>query len=164
MLSLAELNALDQNAFVEHLGWIFEHSPWVAQQAWLRRPFASLEELHQSMVQAIKQAPTAQQLALIRAHPDLGSRAKMAQASVMEQQGAGLDSLTPGEYQLLATLNAQYTQRFGFPFIFAVKGKNKHDVLASMQERLQHGAQQEFDTALQHIYRIGWFRLNDAVG
>lgn len=162
-VSLEALNQVDRTGFVQALGWIFEDSPWVAQQAWEARPFASLEELHQAMTRVVDQAPAAQQLALICAHPDLGSRARMAQASVQEQQGAGLTSLSPEQYQRLLTLNQQYVQKFGFPFILAVKGKTRDEVFASLEQRLGHPREAELREALQQIARIAWFRLGDAV-
>lgn len=162
-ISLATLNGLDQVDFVRALGWIFEDSPWVAQQAWVARPFASPEELHQAMTRVVDRAPAQQQLDLICAHPDLGSRARMAAASVSEQQGAGLTSLAPEEYQRLLSLNQQYVQKFGFPFILAVKGKTRHEVFESLEQRLGNGPEAELREALQQIARIAWFRLGDAI-
>ncbi len=105
-LTLPDLNACTQPGFVETLGWIFEASPWVAERAWLARPFASVEELHAAMTAVVDAASPAERLALLRAHPDLGARARMSDASVGEQQGAGLDRLTPEEFDRLQRLNA----------------------------------------------------------
>lgn len=160
-MNLAAINHLSREAFVEQLGWVFEHSPWVAEKAWEHRPWASLEALHHSLVQAVQEAPKEAQLALIRAHPDLGSRARMAPASVAEQQGAGLGALSPAEYERIQALNRAYTQKFGFPFILAVRGKSKHDVFAAMETRLHHSLDQELRTALEEIYKIARFRLAD---
>ncbi|WP_333660211.1 2-oxo-4-hydroxy-4-carboxy-5-ureidoimidazoline decarboxylase [Meiothermus cerbereus] len=163
-MNLAAINHLSREAFVEQLGWVFEHSPWVAEKAWERRPWASLEALHHSLVQAVQEAPKEAQLALIRAHPDLGSRARMAQASVSEQKGAGLDALTPAEFERIQTLNRAYTDRFGFPFILAVRGKSKAEVFKAMEERLPNPPELEFETALEEIYKIARFRLADLLG
>jgi OHCU decarboxylase len=163
-MNLATLNQLSKEAFVEQLGWVFEHSPWVAEKAWEHRPWASLEALHHSLVQAVQEAPKEAQLALIRAHPDLGSRARMAQASVAEQKGAGLDALTPAEFERIQTLNRAYTDKFGFPFILAVRGKSKADVFKAMEERLPNPPELEFQTALEEIYKIARFRLADLLG
>ena len=162
-VSLASLNGLDQASFVHTLGWIFEDSPWVAQQAWTARPFASLKDLHQAMTRVVEQASAQRQLDLICAHPDLGSRARMAAASVQEQQGAGLTSLSPEAYQQLLTLNQQYVQKFGFPFILAVKGKTRDEVFASLQQRLSNAREAELHEALRQIGQIAWFRQNDTV-
>lgn len=160
---LVDLNRMDQAGLVQAIGWVFEHSPWVAERAWASRPFGSLEALHRAMCQVVEEAPREMKLALIRAHPDLGARARMAEASVQEQRGAGLDSLTQAEYELIQDLNTRYTKKFGFPFIIAVKGKSKADIFAAMQARLQHDPQTEFAQALEQIYRIAGFRLADAV-
>lgn len=163
-MNLAAINHLSREAFVEQLGWVFEHSPWVAEKAWEHRPWASLEALHRSLVQAVQEAPKEARLALIRAHPDLGSRARMAQASVAEQKGAGLDALTPAEFERIQTLNRAYTDRFGFPFILAVRGKSKAEVFKAMEERLPNPPELEFQTALEEIYKIARFRLADLLG
>lgn len=162
-MTLHDLNQLSQADFIARLGAIFEHSPWVAECAWSARPFASLEALHQAMTRCVDGAGLEPQLALIRAHPDLGSRAKMADASVQEQAGAGLNQLTQAEFEHITQLNRQYTQRFAFPFIFAVKGKTKLEVFASMEQRVGNDPDTEFRTALEQIYKIALFRLKDLV-
>src|SRR5207302_1748624 len=118
-MTLDELNALDRNEFVEALGWIFEDSSWVAERAWSERPFSSVDALHHAMVNVVAQATVEEQLALLRAHPDLGTRAKISDASQGEQAGAGLDSLTTDEFERLTRLNSQYRAKFGFPFLYA---------------------------------------------
>lgn len=162
-MTIQQLNQLSQEEFVARLGAIFEHSPWVAEGAWATRPFASVAALHTAMTRCVEESGRELQLSLIRAHPDLGSRAKMADASVQEQVGAGLNQLSLEEYQQITQLNQQYTARFGFPFIFAVKGKTKHDILASMRTRIHNDPQTEFRTALEQIYTIALFRLTDLV-
>lgn len=162
-MTLADLNAADRDGFVAAVGWVFEHSPWVAERAWSRRPFASLVALHDAMVAEMASAGTDEQLALLRAHPDLGTRARMSDASTGEQAGAGLDALTPDEFARLQALNADYRARFGFPFLFAVKGGTKHDVLAALAERLPADRDVEHAEALRQVSRIAWFRLQDTV-
>src|SRR5688572_21389636 len=117
-MTLAELNDAARQQFVAALGWIFEDSPWVAERAWAQRPFASVEALHGAMVAEVVAADPAEQMALLRAHPDLGARARMSDASQGEQAGAGLDSLTAEEFDQLQRLNTAYRARFGFPFLF----------------------------------------------
>src|SRR5436190_21515464 len=95
--TLSDLNSFDQMRFVEALGWVFEHSPWVAERAWLARPFADLDALMAAMTAAVEAAPPEAQLALLRAHPDLGTRARISSASTDEQSAAGLDQLTSVE-------------------------------------------------------------------
>jgi OHCU decarboxylase len=163
-MTLADLNASDRNGFVEALGWIFEDSPWVAERAWARRPFASLDALHEVMVDVVQRATTPEQLALLRAHPHLGTRVRMSDASTGEQRGAGLDRLTPEEHARVQRLNGDYRRRFGFPFLFAVQGSTKEDVLTALEARLGRSEDAEFTEALRQVYRIARFRLEDVLG
>lgn len=128
-ITIAEVNQMRQSEFVEALGGVFEHTPAIAQQAWDQRPFIDVSDLHQKMVNVVQQISRAEQLALIRAHPDLGSKAKMAEASVQEQAGVGLNQLTPVEYARFQVLNQAYKDKFGFPFIVAVKNHTKASIL-----------------------------------
>ena len=162
-MTLVELNAAERECFVVSLGWIFEDSPWVAERTWVRRPFASVAALHDAMVAEVSAADPAKQLALLRAHPDLGARARMSDASSGEQAGAGLDSLTAAEFERLQQLNAAYRARFGFPFLFAVKGSTKDEVLAALATRLPATPDVEFAEALRQVFRIAQFRLQEAV-
>jgi len=163
-MTVAELNAYDRPAFVETLGWIFEDSPWVAERAWDRRPFESLDALHAAMTRVVREAEEAEQIALLRAHPDLGTHARIGDASTGEQRGAGLDRLTPDEFARLQRLNADYRKRFGFPFLLAVKGSTKHDVLTALDARVTRPRDEEFAEALQQVYKIARFRLQELTG
>ena len=162
-MTLAELNRLDRPAFTAALGWIFEQSPWVADRAWLQRPFADLAALHGAMVREVEASPAAGQLALLRAHPDLGTRARISEASAGEQAGAGLDRLTAAEFDRLQLLNGQYQQRFGFPFLYAVKGSTKYDILHALEQRLANSPEIEYREALRQVYRIADFRLSGSI-
>jgi 2-oxo-4-hydroxy-4-carboxy-5-ureidoimidazoline decarboxylase len=162
-VTIVDLNRLEQVGFVDAVGWIFEHSPWVAERAFDARPFAGLDALHDAMTQQVEQATVAERLALLKAHPDLGSRARLSTASTEEQAGAGLDSLTPAEFEQLHRLNAAYRSRFGFPFLLAVKGSTKHDVLRALQARMEAAPEDEFRDALRQVYRIARFRLEDLI-
>jgi 2-oxo-4-hydroxy-4-carboxy-5-ureidoimidazoline decarboxylase len=162
-MTIAELNARDRDAFVEALGWIFEDSPWVAERTWARRPFASVDALHQAMIDVVQQASEPEQLALLRAHPDLGTRARISDASTGEQRGAGLDRLDADEYARLQRLNDEYRRRFGFPFLFAVKGSTKEDVLTALEARVRRSRDEELSEALRQVYTIARFRLEDVI-
>jgi len=162
-MTLADVNTIARDRFVSSLGWVFEHSPWVAERAWNRRPFASIEQLHDAMMAEVRGAPAEEQLALLRAHPDLGARARMSDASKGEQAGAGLDSLSRADFERLQALNASYRERFGFPFLFAVKGSSTRDILGALEARLPAPAEDELSEALRQVSRIAWFRLQDAV-
>lgn len=166
-MTLAELNQLDRAAFVALLGGVFEHSPWVAEAAFAARPFADRAALHAAMCAAVDAAGEAAQLALIRAHPQLAGKAAIADdltaASRSEQHGAGLDRCSPEEFARIRTLNAAYQQRFGFPFILAVRGHSRASILAAMATRLDNPPSVEFAEALRQIERIASFRLADLI-
>ena len=162
-MTLAELNTRDREGFVETLGWMFEDSPWIAERTWTRRPFASLDALHQAMIDVVEQASEPKQLALLRAHPDLGTRARISDASTGEQRSAGLDRLDAAEFEQLQRLNDEYRRRFGFPFLFAVKGSTKQDVLTALEARVRRSRDEELAEALRQVYRIARFRLEDVI-
>jgi OHCU decarboxylase len=163
MYSLQDINLMERVEFMEKVGWVFEHSPWIANKAWIYKPFENIEILHQIMVQVVMDASKEDQLDLIRAHPDLGSRIKMTESSVQEQKGAGLDQLTEDEFNNFASLNKKYLNKYNFPFILAVKGHTKHTIFATMEKRMSHSVEEEFQTALKEIYKIAKFRLLDFI-
>ena len=162
-MTIAELNRMDRAAFVATVGWVFEHSPWVAERAYEWRPFADLDALHAALTTQVEQASKAECLALLEAHPDLGTRARVSDASTSEQSGAGLDRLTPAEFDGLQRLNGAYRARFGFPFLLAVKGSTKHDVLHALQARIEATPEDEYREALRQVFRIARFRLEDLI-
>ncbi|KUP25205.1 2-oxo-4-hydroxy-4-carboxy-5-ureidoimidazoline decarboxylase [Paenibacillus sp. DMB5] len=160
-LTLEQINGMSREQFVAALGGIFEHSPWVAEGTYQQIPFHSVDELHRAMLQTARSAPDSQVTELLRSHPDLATRLQVTPYSAAEQQGAGLDRLTPEEFELLTGLNAAYTEKFGFPFILAVRGKNKDDIIAAISERVHYPLEQEREQALYQIGRITGFRLHD---
>ncbi|HEY6251254.1 MAG TPA: 2-oxo-4-hydroxy-4-carboxy-5-ureidoimidazoline decarboxylase [Candidatus Angelobacter sp.] len=164
MIPIDQLNSLSRESFIAALGWVFEHSPWVAERAWLRRPFPDLDHLHTAMTGEVERATREEQLALLRAHPDLGTRARISDASAGEQSGAGLDRLTPEEYQRLQGQNTAYREKFGFPFLYAVKGSTKYDILRALDQRLEATPSEEYRQALNQVYRIALFRLKEVIG
>jgi 2-oxo-4-hydroxy-4-carboxy-5-ureidoimidazoline decarboxylase len=167
-ISSDELQRLERDRFVELFGGVFEHAPWVAEQAFDAGPFDGVEALHAAMVDAVRRAPRARQLALIRGHPDLAGRAairgELTAASSAEQAGAGLDQCTPAEFERFRELNERYQAKFRFPFILAVKGKSRHEILAAFEQGLAHSPEAEFQEALDQIARIARFRLDDLIG
>jgi OHCU decarboxylase len=162
-MTLQEINGLSREDFVKTLGWVFEDSPWVAEAAWGLRPFASVAALHDAMRQQVEEAGPELQLALLRAHPDLGNRLRMSVASAREQSGAGLNRLAPEEYASLLALNLEYRERFGFPFLFAVRGSNNRDIIEALRRRVISTPESEFRDALEQVYRIAWLRLEELV-
>lgn len=163
MISFTDMNQMDKEVFIEKVGWVFEHSPWIAEKAWEGSPFPSLEVLFQTMVTIVQNAEKSQQLVLLRAHPDLGTRLKISEASQKEQAGAGLDKLSKAEFEEFVSLNQKYTEKFSFPFILAVKGHTKDTILNRLRERLDFTYEEELDTALHEVYKIARFRLNEMI-
>lgn len=166
-ISLAALNALPVGEFVDILGGIFEHSPWVAERVAGKRPFASVQALHDAMTKAIDDEGIEAQLKLIRAHPELAGKAavrgELTEESTHEQAGAGLDKCSPEEFEKLTRLNADYNAKFGFPFILAVRGYDRHGIINEFERRYGLSVDDERGESLQQIYKIGGFRLNDLI-
>ena len=166
-MTIGELNSLDSAGFVAAIGWVFEDSPWVAEAAWPRHPFATLDALYRAMVDAVRSAGEDAQLALIRAHPELAGKAavrgRLTADSKAEQSGAGLNQCSPQEFARLQELNRAYNAKFGFPFILAVKGLDRAAIIARFAERLERDRATEFEEALQQIARIAWLRLEALV-
>ena len=166
-MTLAELNALEPARFVAALAAVFEHSPWIAAAACDRRPFGSIDALHAAMVDIVHNSPTEAQLALLRAHPELASKAAMrgelTTESNQEQADAGLTRCTAAEFARLCALNRAYDAKFGFPFIIAVKGLSRTEIIARCAERLERDPPAEFATALAEVARIARFRLETLI-
>jgi 2-oxo-4-hydroxy-4-carboxy-5-ureidoimidazoline decarboxylase len=160
-MTINQVNALNLRQFVDLLGGIYEQSPWVAERVWHKRPFRSSEELLGLMQLEVQEAGRERQLSLLRAHPDLGTRAKIGEFSSREQKRAGLDQLTTDEYGALLLLTQQYRDRFGFPFIYAIRGSNKHEILKALMNRLGASPEDEFAQGLCEVHRIAAFRFQD---
>jgi OHCU decarboxylase len=153
---------LSHAEFLARFGPIYEASPWVAEGVWPAVEAGELDDpvgLAEALRAEVDAAPREMKLALIRAHPELAGRARMADASVREQSGAGLDQCSPAEFEAFQRLNAAYSARFGFPFIVAVKGLTRADILRAFEARLANEPETEFATAIAQIHRIAGFRL-----
>ena len=161
---MGPINSMDRAAFVQKFGGIFEKSPWVAEKAWEKKPFASLDEMHAAMVNVVKSAPLPSQLALLQSHPDLAGKEAQAGAmtasSVSEQASAGLNALSKSEIAQISDFNAAYKQKFGFPFIIAVRMHTKEGIFFDFSRRLQNDTQTEYANDLQNVYAITLLRLN----
>jgi 2-oxo-4-hydroxy-4-carboxy-5-ureidoimidazoline decarboxylase len=161
---MTSINAMDREAFVQKFGGIFEKSPWVAEKAWEKKPFASLDEMHAAMVAVARYAPASAQLALLQSHPDLAGKeaqaGTMTASSVAEQASAGLNSLSHEEMTQISELNTAYKKKFGFPFIIAVRMHTKEGILFEFNRRLSNDTQTEFANDLQNVYVITKLRLN----
>jgi 2-oxo-4-hydroxy-4-carboxy-5-ureidoimidazoline decarboxylase len=162
-MTLEELNGMERAAFVAAFGGVVEHAPWVAERAFARRPFASIDALHAAMMDVIATAGEARQLELIRGHPELAGKAmvrrELTRDSTSEQAGAGLTQCSPEEFTRLTELNARYRARFGFPFILAVGGYDRAGVIAEFARRVDNDRATEFAESLRQIARITRLRL-----
>lgn len=162
--SLDQVQATEAS-FVRIIGPAFEHSPWIAEATWAKRPFASVDELHTALCRTVAEAGEEKQLALIRAHPDLVGRLALAgeltRESTHEQTSAGLDRLTPEEVAQFQQNNAAYQEKFGFPFVICARLNKKDAILSGFRVRLYHTREQEIATALSEIGKIARLRLED---
>lgn len=168
MTPLSAINALGEGAFVQLLGGIFEHSPWVARRAYTRRPYASRAALHAAMVEIVERATRSEQLALLNAHPELAGKETRAgtltASSSAEQSSAGLHTLASSVAARVGQLNRDYRAKFGFPFIIAVRDYDRDGMLAEFERRLGQDIEAEFATCLRQVCRIAAIRLESTVG
>jgi OHCU decarboxylase len=150
--------------FVDMYGGIYEHAPWVAEGAYVNKDaLSTVGDLHHVMQGIVDAAPAEKKLALIKAHPQLACKpadsAALTERSLAEQKGAGLMDCTPEEFAAFEQLNAAYLEKFGFPFIIAVKDLNRGEILQAFRDRLDNDAQTELAAALEQIHKITWHRL-----
>lgn len=166
-MTIQEVNRLGSEEFVSHLGSALEDSPWVADGAWDSRPFRSVDDLHAAMVRMVEEASDERRMALLRAHPDLAGKAaikgELTPESEGEQASAGLDRLTPEEYDAFTRMNAAYREKFRFPMIVCVREHTKESILRNAEGRLDNTPEEEVETALGEVYKIARLRLRDLV-
>lgn len=165
--TLARVNGMTRDAFLEGLGGVFEHSPWIAERAYAARPFTNVNALHAAMAEVVKRASRDEQLALLRAHPELAG--KEAQAGTMtgdstaEQGGAGLSALSRVEMDRISDLNRRYREKFGCPFIIAVRQHTKDGIFREFERRLANDADAELATCLGQVFVITRLRLDGLI-
>ena len=164
VVEFAGLHKLSEADFLATFGGVYEHSRWVAEAVADKRGAAgTVDELAAMMAAVVEHAGHDAQLALIRAHPELAGRVAagdaLTAASSEEQASAGLDQCTPAEYERLQALNCAYREKFGFPFVLAVRGRTRADVIASLERRLANDSEVEFRAALDQIHTIARLRL-----
>jgi N-carbamoyl-L-amino-acid hydrolase len=173
MTTLDLLNAADQANFTQLLDGVYEHSPWIAENAWSKRPFKSLSQLKLALVDVVRESPKDLQLGLIRAHPELAGKAMVSKTltaeSSNEQGKAGLTDCSLAEFDSIHRLNEKYNVKFGFPFILAVRGPrglglSKSDIIATFERRIDNHPDLELAECLRNIHRIAEIRLNDKFG
>ena len=162
---ISGLNNLGCESFAKKIGPVFEHSPWIAEAAWLKRPFANLESLHRALCETVINSGAEKRLALIRAHPDLVGKLALAgqltTESINEQASAGLNKLSLEEIDLFQKQNVAYENKFGFPFVICARLNKKEAILAGFERRLKNSREQEIKTALEEIFKIAELRLQD---
>ncbi|PLP98688.1 2-oxo-4-hydroxy-4-carboxy-5-ureidoimidazoline decarboxylase [Cupriavidus pauculus] len=165
--TITQLNAMPEAEFIKVLGGIYEHSPWFAEAAAKQRPFANTADLAAALREAVDAAGQEAQIKLVRAHPELAGKAavrgELTAESTREQAGAGLDQCTAEEFQRLQDLNTAYNRKFGFPFILAVRGYDRHGIIDAFARRIENEPAVELQTCINQIHRIAQFRLNDLV-
>lgn len=162
-IALSEINGLSREDLVRVVGPVFEHSPWIAETAAQQRPFPTRAALHAALCAIVQSASEAQQLALIRAHPDLVGRVVLTAESNREQTSAGLMQLTADEVALFDRYNTEYKSRFGFPFIICARKNKKEAILGAFPVRLTNSREAEIRTALDQIFQIAELRLADLI-
>lgn len=159
---------MSRDEFVERFGGVFEHSPWIAERVWERGPGGeadSADALHAALCRVFRAATRDERMGVIRAHPDLAGRlalaGSLARASTAEQASAGLDRCTPDELVRFRALNDAYREKFDFPFIMAVRGVSRKEILAAFERRIGNDPACEFEEALRQIERIALLRLKE---
>lgn len=166
-VALSTLNQMTREQFVLVCGGLFEHSPWIAERAWAVRPFKSIDALHSAMVAVVTSSSLNEQVGLIAAHPDLVGRlakeGRLTHESTAEQQAAGLTQLSDSEAASFDRYNAEYRQKFEFPFVICARENKKDAILAAFPIRLMNTKDQEITAALTEIAKIARLRLHDAV-
>jgi len=164
-LDLESVNSMGREDFVDALGSTFEHSPWIASEAWAARPFDTIDSLHTAMMDRVLESPRDAQIAFLCGHPELAGREAQARTmtaeSTGEQAGAGLNALNRDEMADLRALNARYRQRHGFPFIIAARCHGKAEIFSQLRRRLLADAETELREALRHVSIITRLRLED---
>lgn len=167
LLSIPEVNAFSQEEFVARLGFIFENSPWVMADTWLVRPFISFLELHAAACTVVNRSPMDKKLALIREHPQLAGKEAVlgakGQYSMAEQSEAGLDKLDEAEIAQYDRYNAEYEERFDFPFVLCLRDHKRENILKIFATRLATPREKEIQNALVEVGQIAFHRLAEVV-
>jgi 2-oxo-4-hydroxy-4-carboxy-5-ureidoimidazoline decarboxylase len=163
MLKVVELNAIEPGEFTRLLAPLFEHSPWVAARTAEKRPFANAAKLYTALCETVVKGSAEEKLSLIRAHPDLVGRAILTPESQAEQAAAGLGEISGDERERFREYNAQYREKFGFPFVICARLNKKEAILDAFPIRLQNSIEKEIETALSEIFKIAQLRLKDLV-
>jgi 2-oxo-4-hydroxy-4-carboxy-5-ureidoimidazoline decarboxylase len=163
MKSVQDINILKKTEFVSYFQNIFEKTKWIAEKMHTQKPFKNKQNIFTTAITIFNCATKKQILKILQAHPDLAVKQKLTKESTREQKNAKLNECTPKEFNEFQQLNKEYKQKFGFPFIIAVKGKSKTIILDSFKKRINNSLDKEFMTAKQQVEKIASFRLKDLV-
>lgn len=163
MKSVQDINILKKYEFVSYFQNIFEKTKWIAEKMYTKKPFKNKQKLFTTAITIFNRASKKQTLKILRAHPDLAVKQKLTKESTKEQNNAKLNECSPKEFNEFQQLNKEYKQKFGFPFIIAVKGKTKRTILDSFKKRVNNSVDKEFMTAKKQVEKIASFRLKDLV-
>ena len=164
MILINKINNLSQSKFIEIFANIFEKTKWIAERLYNQKPFNSFEDLCSKILEIFKTTSKENQLKIIRAHPDLADKTKISLLNIdsrTEQNRAGLDKCSEKEFKEFKNLNNEYKKKFGFPFILAVGGKNKTEILNKFKKRILNSTDDEFKEAISQVCKIANLRLNE---
>ena len=161
MDSINKVNKLDKTDFISIFGNVFEKTEWIAEEVFNFLPYDSFEELILKFIKIYDESDRESIIKILNSHPELVVEKKLTNESKKEQNSAGLSECSEQEIQEFKELNLNYKKKFGFPFIIAVKGKNKIDILNNFRKRLSHSENDEFIEAKEQVKKIASIRLND---
>ena len=163
MDSINKVNKLDKTDFISIFGNVFEKTEWIAQKSYDLKPYKNFEELFSKMMELFENTNKENHIKILCAHPDLAVEIKLTKDSKKEQKNANLNQCTNEEFAEFKKLNEEYKKKFGFPFIIAVKGKNKEEILNSFRQRITNNINLEFEEAKKQVKKIASFRLSEII-
>ena len=163
MSSIDKFNKLNKSEFLSIFGNVFEKTEWIAEKCYNSTPYHSPDELYLKMMDIFENTKKEKHLEILNAHPDLAVQKKLTEDSNNEQKNAGLNQCTDHEFMEFNNLNKKYKEKFGFPFIIAVKGKNKEEILNNFRQRITNDINLEFEEAKKQVKKIASFRLSEII-
>ena len=163
MDSIDTFNKLNKSEFLSTFGNVFERTEWIAEKCYDSKPYNNVQELVNKMMEVFENSIKEKHLEILNSHPDLAVKKKLTKESENEQANANLNQCTNEEYEEFNKLNEKYKKKFGFPFIIAVKGKNKNEILNSFRQRITNNINSEFEEAKKQVKKIASFRLSEII-
>ena len=160
---LDKVNNLNKTDFMSTFGNVFEKTDWIAEKAYDRKPFDNLDQLFSTMIKIFENSKKENHLKILKAHPDLAIEKKLTEDSKKEQNNASLNQCSDQEFREFIKLNIEYKKKFGFPFIIAVKGKKKEEILDNFRQRIANNINSEFEEAKEQVKKIASFRMNEII-